>query len=101
MRKVVFIIGLFCSMLVIAQDMEAIIKGERAAYEAKKNYKFKRSGQEYDLTYQQLNLTIDPGVRYINGSVYSELIALESNFTQFSFDLDSRMTVDSVHFEGG
>ena len=101
MRKVVFIVGFFCSMLIMAQDMEAIVKGERAAYEAKKNYKFKRSGQEYDLTYQQLNLTIDPGVRYISGSVYSELIALESNFTQFSFDLDSRMTVDSVHFEGG
>ncbi len=36
MRKVVFTVGLFCSMLVMAQDMEAIIKGERSAYEAKK-----------------------------------------------------------------
>ena len=99
MRKVFFLASLLCSMWVFAQDMEAIIKGERAAFEAKKNFKFKRSGQEYNLTYQQLNLTIDPGVRYINGSVYSELIAQEPNFTQFSFDLDSRMTVDSVHFE--
>ena len=82
MRKVFFLASLLCSMWVFAQDMEAIINGERAAFEAKKNFKFKRSGQEYNLTYQQLNLTIDPGVRYINGSVYSELIAQEPNFTQ-------------------
>ena len=100
MRKELVIFSLFCFGHLMAQDMEAIIKGEREAFHAKKNIKFKRSGQQYDLTYQQLNLTIDPGVRYINGSVYSELTTQESNFTQFSFDLDSRMTVDSVHFRG-
>ncbi len=81
-------------------DVEAIIKSEREAYTAKHSFKSKRSGNKYDLTYQKLNLTIDPATRLISGSVYSELTALEDNFSSVSFDLDDRMTVDSVIYKG-
>jgi len=81
-----------------AQVMEAIVKGEKASFIAKKNFKSKRSGQAYDIVYQKLKLNIDPNpaFRNIYGSVYSELVALEDEFSLFAFDLDSRMTVDSV-----
>jgi aminopeptidase N len=102
MRHVFFLI---IATLTIAtygqdQDLEAIIKGEKKAFAAKQNFKSKRSGQLYDIIYHKMKLNIDPSVRLIKGSVYSELIALEPNFTNFSFDLDVRMTVDSVVYNG-
>lgn len=99
MRKVFASFCLFCSLGLFAQDMEALIKGERVAYEGKQQIKSKRTGQSYDLTYQSLKLNIDPGVREIAGSVYSELTSLEEAFSQFSFDLDQRMIVDSVRID--
>lgn len=99
MRKVFAYFCLFCSLGLFAQDIEALIKGERVAYEGKQQIKTKRSGQSYDLTYQCLKLNIDPGVREIAGSVYSELTSLEEAFSQFSFDLDQRMIVDSIRID--
>ena len=84
-------------------DMEAIIKGEREAFVAKTKPKSKRSGNRYDLTYQKLTLDIDslaPRNRRIEGNVYSELIALDDNFTSFTFDLTGNMVVDSVKVNG-
>jgi aminopeptidase N len=80
----------------MAQDYEAIIKGERSSFKSKQDLKFKRSGQPYNLTYHKIKLSINPLVYEISGSVYTELIPLEDNFTTFSFDLDVRMSVDSV-----
>lgn len=99
MRIFGFILFFIFSSILYAQDMEALIKGEREAFEVKNNFKSKRSGQAYDLTFQRLQLAIDPEVKNIEGSVYSELTALENGFSQFSFDLDDRMTVDSVWFQ--
>ena len=81
-----------------AQIMESIIKGDKASFLAKKNFKSKRSGQAYDIVYHKLKLNIDPNpaIRNISGSVHSELVALEDEFSLFAFDLDNRMTVDSV-----
>lgn len=84
-------------------DMEAIRKGEREAFVAKTRLKTKRSGNRYDLTYQKLTLYIDslaPRNRRIEGNVYSELTALDDNFTLFTFDLTSNMVVDSVKVDG-
>lgn len=82
-----------------AQDMEALIKSERQAYEAKTKFKNKRSGNNYDLLYQKLYLRVDslaPRNRKIAGNVYSKLVTSESAFTSFAFDLTSNMVIDSV-----
>ncbi|MBR9861234.1 T9SS type A sorting domain-containing protein [bacterium] len=84
-----------------AQDeLESIIKAERDAFYKKQDSRAKRSGQNYDVTYQYLDIAVDPAVRYIRGSVYSECRALEDNFTLLALDLDYRMIVDSVQSEG-
>ena len=100
MRFITFLLSAILITNVYSQDMEAIIKGEKAAFEAKKNFKSKRGGQSYDIVYHNLKLNVDPNVRYIFGSVESRLVALESDFSQFSFDFDTRMTVDSVVYNG-
>ena len=99
MRKFAFLVLILLGFGAAAQDMEAIIKGEKAAFVAKRDFKSKRSGQAYDITYHHIKLTIDPAVRFIAGSVYSELIASEDNFTSFAFDLDVALQVDSVLYQ--
>lgn len=94
---------LFAAQGAMAQHMEALIKGEREAYEAKTRYKGKRSGNNYDVTYQKLTLHLDslaPRNRLIVGNVYSEVRALENNFSSLSYDLTSNMIVDSVEVNG-
>lgn len=54
---------------------------------------------EYDLTYQQLNFTIDPAVNYITGSVISQVKCMKENMAQIQFDLSSSLTVDSAKFD--
>lgn len=82
------------------QVYEDLFKAEQGSFYAKQKVKSKRSGGEYDLIYQKLSLTVNPSTRNIFGNVYSELIALENGFTQFAYDLDDRMSVDSVLVNG-
>ena len=82
------------------QDMEALIKGEQASYETKKNHKKKRGGQQYDILYHNIKLDIDPNIRTIHGSVLSKVKTLEDNFTEVAFDLYYNMTVDSAFVNG-
>ncbi len=85
----------------MAQDhWEALIKSEQEAYLFKAGVKFKAEGDEYDLLYQKLNMRIDPSVRSVTGSVLSRFEAKQSSFNELAFDLDSRMTVDSVIRDG-
>ncbi len=100
MRFLVIFLCVLVAFVSSAQDYEALIKGEREAFQAKQSTKQKRSGGKYDITYHKIKLSIDPAVRDIQGSVYSELTALESNFSSFAFDLDVRMKVDSVIYNG-
>lgn len=107
-RFLIFTLLAFVSASIYGQatfdhDMEALIKGEREAYTAKTKIKNKRSGNRYDLTYQKLSLRIDslaPRNRRIEGDVYSQLTALDDDFTSFTFDLTSNMVVDSVKING-
>jgi len=53
---------------------------------------------EYDLIYQKLDLTVDPAVRWIKGSVSSSVKFLKDNISKIRFDLTDSLTVDSVKF---
>jgi aminopeptidase N len=101
MKKISLILLLLLGTAAYGQDMEAIIKGEREAFTSKRAIKKKRSGQSYDVVYHNMKLTIDPAVRTISGSIFTELVSSEADFTNFAFDLDTRMIVDSVMYMGG
>ena len=53
----------------------------------------------YDLIHQKLDLVLDPTVRYISGSVTSQVKILKENIGELSFDLASVMVVDSINFD--
>jgi aminopeptidase N len=53
----------------------------------------------YDLQYQRMNVTIDPAVRSISGSVTSHFKPNQS-MSSIYFDLDNQMTVSQVQYHG-
>ncbi len=81
-------------------NTEAIVKAESEAYEKKNNHKYKKYNLGYDVIFHRLSLEIDPAVRFISGSVYTEFKAEINGLSQIVFDLDDRMTVDSVIYHG-
>lgn len=50
----------------------------------------------YDVTWQELNIAIDPAVSFIEGFVKTRLTAKFSGVNQIVFDFAASMTVDSV-----
>lgn len=84
-----------------AQDnFESLVKAEREAFTINRDHLYKTAGDEYDLLYHRIRLSVDPSVRFISGSVYSLFKTLDNNFGQIGFDLDDRMTVDSILYHG-
>lgn len=101
MRISLWFVFVFIIHVALGQDIyEDLIKSERESFLIQHKTKNKRSGNVYDLTYQNLKLTIDPAVRSIEGAVYSKVIAEEDDFSRIAFDLDTRMVVDSVYVNG-
>lgn len=96
MRNILFLFLAIVNLGTYAQFEESMLKSERDAYLSKLEFKAKRSGQQYDLLYHHLNIEIDPIVRYIHGNVYTLIKAEEDNFSLFSMDLHSSMSIDSV-----
>lgn len=55
--------------------------------------------RNFDITYQRLDLHVDPAIRYIDGTITHHFIALEE-LDQLQFDLSSALTVSYVVFQG-
>lgn len=58
------------------------------------------NGLEYDLKYHRFEITIDPAVSYIKGSVTSYFNIVKPAVSQISFDLNCAMVADSVIYHG-
>ncbi len=56
---------------------------------------------DYDLTYQRMEWTVDPAVRYISGRITSYVISLKDSLLVVEFDMDSVLVVDSVRHLSG
>ena len=98
MRFYLILASILCFGPIFGQEYESLIKSEKKAFYSKTQVNNKRTGQQFDVVYHNLKLNIDPAVRIISGSIVTRFETLEDNFSLFSFDLDDRMTVDSVVF---
>jgi aminopeptidase N len=99
-----FLIGAFQNAVAQSPDPDfndKIAFGESRNFQKSATFIESADYSEYDLTYQQLNFTIDPAVNYISGSVFSGVKCLNEAMTQIQFDLSSSLTVDSVKFDLG
>ena len=99
-RPMALISLLLLAVFSLQAQSEALIKSERQSYIHRHQVKQKAGGDAYDLIFQHLHLKIDPDTHFIEGMVYSEFEVLEDNFNELEFDLDDRMTVDSIRSSG-
>lgn len=101
MRTLICLLLSLLSGVIIAQDgFESLVKAERDAFVRKNSYQYKKADLDIDVTYHHLNLSIDPAVRYIEGYVFTRFKVGVTSISEISFDLDSRMSVDSVLYHG-
>jgi len=105
MRKLVFLICIIAFEYGYAQAPDPHFNDKMALSEARNHSKaasFTESDDyaDFDLTYQRLNFTVDPTVRQIAGSVFSNIRFLKDNISQVQFDLLQAMVVDSVKCNG-
>ena len=106
MKKLIFILWVIAVQAASAQAPDPYFNDKMAIREGQSRMKsaaFVESpdNASYDLVYQKLDLKVDPAVRYISGSVTSQVKILKENIGELYFDLSSVLTVDSVFFDGG
>lgn len=103
MKKIYFW-GLICFFAVTnAQvkdlDMQNLIKSENARYAKMIDYNVNPNTLNYNLTYQRLELALDPAVRQVSGTVTSHFIPT-ANITSIYFDMSTALKVSEVMYHG-
>lgn len=101
MRTFILCILSVLSLCLSAQDhFEDLVKAEREAFEKKTNFRYKKAAEDMDVLHHGMYLSIDPAVRFIEGKISTVFKVIPSSLNTITFDLDSRMTVDSVKYHG-
>lgn len=82
-----------------AYDLTDIQAAEIKHHQALEGFQPTGAGVDIDITYHRFDWVIEPGIRYIKGSVttYFKVVKPTNNV---SFDLDEALKVDSVKFQG-
>lgn len=106
MRKLYFfIITLFFLNPFYSQDyqnieMKALVAKEMKSFASKMvASNINPNTLNYDLQYQRMEVTLDPAVYHISGSVTSHFKP-NQNISSIYFDLDNQMTVSQVQYHG-
>ena len=99
MKKIFTIAFLLCVTTFFAQKpfdtLSTIAEAEMKSASARINFSANPNTQNYDVTYQKLEFTVNPAVYFINGKVSTTFKAL-SSMTSVVFDLTNDLTVSSV-----
>ena len=98
---ILFLIFVFQSVLAQAPDPDFTDKTAlRERLYRQKSASFIESADyaSTDLIYQQLNVTVDPAINQISGSVYSLLKIKNEQVPSIHFDLNSSLVVDSIQY---
>ncbi len=69
---------------------------EKEQYRLKSTFSESENYTDFDLTYQRMEWEVDPTVKYIKGKVTSVFKCLINEMDTIDFDLNDKMTVDSV-----
>lgn len=82
-----------------ADDFTAIVESEmKRAYHVQ-NFTANLNTGNYDVTYQRLNLTVNPAVQFVNGIILTTYTA-KTAMSSITFDLTDNLTVSSVTQNG-
>ncbi len=77
-------------------EIDKIISLERAAF-AKKHVQNKSfENRNIDVNYYRLNLTIEPAIKYVQGSLTSYFSINEDSLQSLTFDISDSLQIDSI-----
>lgn len=114
MKKILLIVLLISVQNFFAQDnlreIEEIAESELKSSSSILNFQANPNTANYDVTYQKLELSVDPAIYFISGNITTHFVALE-NMSTITFDLSTitntnssyysnRLTVGSVMMNG-
>jgi len=103
MKKLYFFALIFIFNLNFAQTanfaLQNLSKNEADQYSKMINYNVNPNTLNYNLTYQRLELDLDPAVRYVSGTVTSHFVPTE-NISSIYFDFSNTLTVSEVRYHG-
>jgi aminopeptidase N len=91
--------SLLCSTAVFAQDTEQIAEAERKASHNLTTFTANPHTGNYDVVYHKLDLTADPTVHFISGTVTTDFIA-KVDMSEIVFDLAFQLSVSAVQQNG-
>lgn len=77
------------------QDIEQISQMEMKSAQGIMDFPISPNTANYDITYQRLDLQVDPAVHFITGSITTQFTALEA-MNSIVFDLNNQLTVSAV-----
>ncbi len=77
------------------QDIEQISQIEMKSAQGIMDFPISPNTANYDITYQRLDLQVDPAVHFITGSITTQFTALEA-MNSIVFDLNNQLTVSAV-----
>jgi len=99
MKKCLLLILQILMISVYAQKSKSLLSDiavkEQKMATKKMNLSVNPNTQNYDVTYQKLEFTVDPAKYFISGIVTSTFTAL-SNLSTLTFDLTNKLTVSTV-----
>lgn len=91
--------GLFCLTSSFAQsyneELQQIAEAEMKSAFAIKRFTANENTANYDVVYHRMDVTVNPNVQFITGTVRTDFIA-EENMSTITFDLTNQLTVISV-----
>ena len=104
MKKFQFLAASLFTIITISAQESIEMKGLRAkemrSFEKKMTtYNVNINTQNYDLQYQRMNVTLDPAVYQISGSVTSHFKP-NQNMSSIYFDLSNALSVSQVSYHG-
>ena len=80
-------------------ERKSMIKNELNSYAKMIGYNENPNTLNYDLKYQRLELSLDPAVQFVSGTVTSHFQA-KQNMSSIYFDLSNVLTVSEVKYHG-
>ena len=85
-----------------AQDSlehQTLVENESKSYKNRSDFNVNPNTLNYDLKYQRMDVSLDPAVNYISGSVTSHFLAKEA-VSAIYFDFTNQIPVSSVTYHG-
>ena len=94
-------LAIFSTNFIAQESLEhqTLIENELNSYQIKSDFNVNPNTLNYDLKYQRMDVSLDPAVNYISGSVTSHFLAKES-MASIYFDFSNQIPVSSVTYHG-